>query len=80
LDQETRSNDYAEMLCDAMKADDIEIFTIGFMLESGKDILKDCASPDTDDLKHYYDASNGEELNAAFDAITRNYEVLRLTQ
>ncbi|MGE0284121.1 MAG: hypothetical protein AB7P20_26385, partial [Rhizobiaceae bacterium] len=42
-DQETRSNDYAEMLCDAMKADDIEIFTIGFMLESGKDILKDCA-------------------------------------
>lgn len=74
------SNDYAETLCKAMKADDIEIFTIGFMLKSGKDILESCASPDKDDLRHFYDASNAEELNAAFDAITRNYEVLRLTQ
>lgn len=79
-DQETLSNDYAEKLCKAMKADDIEIFTIGFMLKAGKDILESCASPDKDSLKHFYDASNAEELNAAFDAITRNYEVLRLTQ
>lgn len=73
------SKTYALTLCDAMKADKIEVFTIGFMLNSGKSTLQACASPDTGALKHFYDASTGEELRQAFDEITKNIEVLRLT-
>lgn len=78
--QETRSGDYAKVLCKTMKDDGVEVFTIGFMLDAGKETLKTCASSDTSKVKHFYDASNAEELNAAFEAITQNYEVLRLTQ
>jgi len=78
--QALRSGEYAKTLCDGMKADKIEVFTIGFMLKTGKDILEECASPDTGKVKHFYDASTAQELNDAFEAITKNYEVLRLTQ
>lgn len=77
--QATRSGGYAKTLCDQMKRNNIEVFTIGFMLKSGKDVLQDCATPDTGSLKHFYDASNAAELDAAFEAITQNFEVLRLT-
>src|SRR4051812_32211140 len=75
------SGAYAEHLCDEIKKDGIEIFTVGFMLKeaSAKAVLGDCASPDTK-VKHYYDTSSGAELNAAFLDIARKIESLALTR
>ena len=80
--QETKSRSYAESLCERMKADGIEVFTIGFKLNSSnaKNVMKNCASKDTGSLKHYYETSSGDELNAAFLTIARNIEALALTQ
>jgi hypothetical protein len=78
--QESRSAEYAKTLCQGMKTNGIEIFTIGFMLDAGTDTLKACASDDYGKVKHFYNASNAEELSAAFDSVTANFEVLRLTQ
>lgn len=71
----------AQAHCAALKGD-VEVFTIGFMLadKGAKATMAACASPDkSGGVKHYYDASNAAELNAAFEAITSNTEVIRLT-
>ncbi|EFG2885699.1 pilus assembly protein [Escherichia coli] len=76
------SADFARQHCDAMKnaANNIEVFTIGFMLnDKGKPTLQACASPDKDGVRHFYDVSTASELEAAFLAITANTEVVRLT-
>lgn len=75
------SPEYANGLCDQMKGNDIEVFTIGFMLdqEGAKNTLRGCASPDSNGVTHFYDASNGVELKKAFDSITANIEQVRLT-
>ncbi|HEV2896474.1 MAG TPA: pilus assembly protein [Pseudaminobacter sp.] len=81
--QPAKSRSKAERLCDAMKkSDKIEIFTIGFMLNqmSAKQVLKNCSSPDTSSVQHYYEAADGEALDAAFDAIIKNIERLALTK
>jgi hypothetical protein len=80
--QATRSRNYAEELCDKMKADGIEVFTVGFMLkEAGaKAVLGDCASPDSASTTHYFETSSGEQLNAAFLEIVRNIERLAVTE
>ncbi|MEW9834272.1 hypothetical protein [Mesorhizobium marinum] len=80
--QNAKSRSYAEALCDNMKKDGIEVFTIGFKLNSSaaRAVLKNCASPDTGSLKRYYETSSGEELNEAFLTIARNIEALVLTQ
>jgi len=87
--QGTKARSYAEGLCGAMKNDGIEIFTIGFDLdnrsmsreerEQAKGVLRDCASPDISTIKHFYEASTGEELDAAYKEIIRNTERLYLT-
>lgn len=79
--QNAKSRSYAESLCDNMKKDGIEIFTIGFKLTSNeaKNVMKKCASPDTGSLKRYYETSSGAELNDAFMTIARNIEALVLT-
>ena len=66
--QASRSRNYAEKLCDAMKKDGIEIFTIGFMLkEAGaKAVLGDCASPDDGSVKHYFETSSGDRAQRGF--------------
>ncbi|MDX8518964.1 pilus assembly protein [Mesorhizobium dulcispinae] len=84
--QMARSN--AENICDNMKRDGIEVFTIGFDLndpsmttterDQAKSVLKDCASADTSPLKHYYEAANGAELSGAFEEITQNIEKLTI--
>jgi Flp pilus assembly protein TadG len=82
-DQPAKSRNKAEKLCEAMKKDDkIEIFTIGFMLDqaNAKQVMKNCASKDTASIQHYYEASDGEALGEAFDAIIRNIERLALTK
>lgn len=80
--QASRSRNKAETLCDAMKKQGIEIFTVGFMLkEAGaKAVLKDCSSKDTAASKHYFEAATGSELDAAFQSIARNIERLALTE
>ena len=89
--QGSKSRSYAESLCSNMKDDDIEIYTIGFDLnapdmsreaqEQAKSVLKNCSSLDTDNsIKHYFEASTGAELDAAFAEIIRNTERLALTK
>ncbi|MBX3583883.1 MAG: hypothetical protein KF810_18505 [Rhizobiaceae bacterium] len=79
--QGTKSRSYAESLCDNMKKDGIEVFTIGFKLTNSdaKGVMKKCASPDTGAFKRYYETSSAEELNDAFMTIARNIEALVLT-
>jgi Flp pilus assembly protein TadG len=90
LKQGNRARQYAESLCTRMKADGISVFTIGFDLDSpqmtriereqAKGVLKTCASTDTASVKHYFEASTGAELDAAFKKIIRNAERLALTR
>jgi hypothetical protein len=80
--QASRSRNYAEQLCEAMKEDGIEIFTVGFMLkEAGaRQVLGDCASPDHGSFKHYFETSSGVELDQAFQTIAGNIERLTITE
>lgn len=80
--QTVRSGNNAKRLCDAMKADGIEIFTIGFMLNeaAAKDVMRDCASSGSRTAKHYFETSSGTELDAAFQEIAANIERLALTK
>ncbi|RUX24628.1 hypothetical protein EOA23_21765 [Mesorhizobium sp. M2A.F.Ca.ET.042.01.1.1] len=89
-DQGQRSRANAENICDNMKRDGIEIFTIGFDLndpamtaterDQAKSVLKDCATDDTSSLKHYYEAANGAELSHAFGEISHNIEKLTISR
>ncbi len=90
LAQGVKSRSYAESLCSNMKKDGIEVYTIGFDLddpgmskserEQAKTVLKNCSSPDTSSTKHYFEASTGAELDAAFKEIISNTERLALTK
>ncbi|TIV96403.1 MAG: hypothetical protein E5V85_18030 [Mesorhizobium sp.] len=87
-DEGETSRANAEAICDNMKRDGIEVFTIGFDLndpsmtaaerDQAKSVLKDCSSADTSSLKHYYEAATGAELSDAFGEITRNIEKLTI--
>ncbi|WP_027060433.1 pilus assembly protein [Mesorhizobium loti] len=72
----------ATKLCAAMRDKGIEIFTIGFKLDepNAASTLQSCASPDTGSVKHFYQAADGGELDAAFQTIARNIETLALTK
>jgi Flp pilus assembly protein TadG len=80
--QEPNSSARAKTLCAAMKKEGIEVFTIGFQLkeQTAKNVLKACASPDSQDRKYYYDTSTGAQLNDAFLEVARNIERLALTK
>lgn len=82
--QGDKARTYAEKLCTEMKKVGIEIFSVGFDLGKGwssaKAILSKCASPDTGGIKHYYEASTGQELISTFKAIAGNIERLALTK
>jgi Flp pilus assembly protein TadG len=80
--QATRSRSNAERLCEEMRDDGIEVFTIGFMLReaNAKAVIKDCASDDTASTRHYFEAATGEELNRAYQEIARNIERLAITK
>ncbi|TKT82964.1 TadE/TadG family type IV pilus assembly protein [Aquamicrobium sp. LC103] len=80
-DQASKSRSYAERLCSEMRKQGIEIFTVGFMLKANaKAVMRNCATPDSGGIKHYYEAATGEELDAAFQEIARNIERLALTR
>jgi Mg-chelatase subunit ChlD len=65
-------------LCEAVKDDNIEIYTVAFMVPSTtiKNILVNCATTPA----KYFDAANGAELEAAFSEIGRELSTIRLTQ
>ena len=89
-DQDSKTRQNAEAICKKMKADKIEIFTIGFDLdnkdmsreerEAAKAVLKNCATKDSSAIRHYFEASTGEELDNALQEIISNTERLALTQ
>ncbi len=73
----------ATSLCTALKnplgagnAAKIEVFTVGFQVSAAsKTFLKNCAT----DATHFYDATSGDALKAAFRDIALKISTLRLT-
>jgi Putative Flp pilus-assembly TadE/G-like len=73
-------NERQQALCDAIKAKNIEIYTIGFRIQSGgtaDQLLQGCA---TQDSKHFFHANNQSQLLDAFHAIGSGIGDLRLTR
>ena len=64
-------------LCNGMKAVKIEVFTVGFMVsDAARTFLRDqCAT----DASHYYDATSGDALKAAFRDIALKITPIRVT-
>ncbi len=73
------TNSDTRAICANMKAQNIEIFTVAFMVTSpnGKALLEQCAS---DPSTHYFDASSSDELLAAFEGIGQSLRVVRLAR
>jgi Flp pilus assembly protein TadG len=67
----------ARQHCDAMKANGIKVYTVGFQLDeqSAIDFMAECAT----DANHAYNADTGLELRAAFRDIANDIAKLRLT-
>lgn len=69
-------NSRVSQICDAVKAENVIVFTIGFEAPSnGQAVLQDCASSPA----HYFDV-DGLEIADAFSAIASSIRQLRLTQ
>ncbi len=69
----------ATSLCNAIKADGIHLYTVGFAIAAGSsedNFLKGCATSN----EHYYLASNGAQLTAAFKSIAKSISLLRLAK
>lgn len=69
----------AEDVCDAIKDEEIEIYTVGFDIgdqQQAIDVMANCASDD----EHAYLAESGAELMAIFQNIAANISSLRLSQ
>jgi Flp pilus assembly protein TadG len=81
---QTMVSNHAKNLCAAMKAQDIEIYTVGFALDEltsskrtiAEDVLKSCGT----DLAHFYATLTIPELQAAFRDIAVKVTPIRLTQ
>ncbi len=66
-------------LCDAMKAQGIIVYTVGFQIGSSgnaRTLLQYCASTSSG----FYDAGSGAELSQAFNAIGRDITRLRISR
>ncbi len=72
-----KSNTSLKSICDNVKNDGVEIFTVSFMVPTTaiKNILEDCATTP----QKYFDADNAAELNAAFNDIAQSLSAIRLT-
>ncbi|MHA7900688.1 MAG: pilus assembly protein TadG-related protein [Henriciella sp.] len=73
-----QANGYTTDICDEAKSLGIEVYTVAFDLDDDdtKDMLKDCATDDS----YFYDASNAEDLQAAFDSIGRDLAELAIAR
>jgi len=73
-------NERQELLCDAIKAQNIEVYTIGYNITAGgtaDQLLQNCA---TDDGEHFFHADTQAELKEAFEQIGTGIGELRLTR
>ncbi len=69
----------AKLLCTAMKAKNIDVYTVGFALggnNTALNLLRNCASSTT----QFYEAENGEQLKQAFRDIALKISTLHLTK
>jgi Flp pilus assembly protein TadG len=77
-------SNHAKNMCTAMKAQNIEIFTVGFALDQvpaaerglADDVLRSCGT----DLSHFYATLTVPELKAAFRDIAMKVSPVRLSQ
>jgi Flp pilus assembly protein TadG len=78
----TLSTNHALKLCEAMKAEGITIFTIGFQLGETRAInmLRDCATPQDGAIQYFYNASTGTDLTNAYRNIAATIQSLRLVR
>ncbi len=77
----TNGNAYAqaEALCDAMKAQGVVIYTVGFALSgnsAAENIMEECAT----DADHMFLPDSGADLKVAFRAIGQDINALRLSK
>jgi len=66
-------------LCDAMKAQGILIYTVGFQIGSSGDsvdLLEYCATDDS----NFFNANSGDDLSEAFQAIGRDISQIRISR
>ena len=73
-----KSNDYVTELCNNVKKQKIEIFTIAFDVSDNgiKTILEGCASGPS----NYFDADDTTELEQTFAALTESFQNLRISR
>ncbi len=70
----TTADNYTKSLCNLLKAQKVQIFTIGFEApQRGQDLMRACATSPS----HYYDV-NGVEISEAFSSIANTIQQLRL--
>jgi hypothetical protein len=77
-------SNHAKEICNGMKAEGIEIFTVGFALDqvgsaertAAEDVLKSCGT----DISHFYPTLTVPELKAAFRDIAVKVSPVRLSQ
>ncbi|MDJ0857431.1 MAG: pilus assembly protein TadG-related protein [Dinoroseobacter sp.] len=70
----TSADNYTKSLCTLLKAQKVQIFTIGFEApQRGQDLMRACATSPS----HYYDV-NGVEISEAFSSIANTIQQLRL--
>jgi len=72
------SQDVARRLCQNMKAQNVRVYSVGFMLDDpiAETVLRNCAS----DALYFFRAENGNALRDAFRMIADDLLRLRLTQ
>lgn len=73
-----QTNEDTLAICTNMKANEIEIYTVAFMVDDpvARDMLKTCASSPA----HYFQASDAAVLSAAFSGIAQSLQVVRLAR
>jgi Flp pilus assembly protein TadG len=74
----TQSNALTADLCNNIKAQDIELYTVAFEVTDNtiKDVLEACATSG----RHFFDADSAGELSEAFRAIAGSFTPLRLAR
>lgn len=75
--QNQTSTTQAQALCDAMKREEILVYSVAFQAPaSARAALQYCAST----ASHYFDAQDGDQLRSAFQSIATNLLRLRITK
>ncbi|MEO1703037.1 MAG: pilus assembly protein [Pseudomonadota bacterium] len=77
---ETNSRTDALALCGEMQSRGIKVYTIAFDAPTNAaQLMQDCATPNTVQSQHYFNATDKSELENAFQAIAKDIQSLRLT-